>query len=203
MHPYYVQQVFNTLRVQSDKIQQLEKQLQDIQSEVDDLKNNKATSIGPINYHFEQLKIEKLEGTLNIGITPSEGNNLDEAMVNGQTISSQQGRAIAGSERIHSEVTRYLKEEVPNHFKQLEKERNLSIDERYIQMVTQDLENQMEGRIKEYLKQLTTEEDAQLNEEQVSLITQQVQRDIDSAIKQYIELNITEGRESNEINRYQ
>lgn len=154
MHPYYAQQVFNTLRLQAEKIQQLEKQLRDLQGDVDSIKNNKSASIGPINYHFEQLKIEKLEGTLNIGITPNEGNNLDEAMINGKSIGEQEVGTTALSDQIRPQILKYVQEEVPSQFSRLEKEKNLSIDEQYIQMVTQDLLNQMDGRINEYVSQL-------------------------------------------------
>jgi spore germination protein PC len=128
MHPYYVQQVFNALRIQSEKIQQLEKQLQDLKSDVDSIKSNKTASIGPINYHFEQLKIEKLEGTLNIGITPTEGNNLDEAIVNGKPIGEQETATTALSDKIRPEILKYVQEEVPGQFSRLEREQNLSID---------------------------------------------------------------------------
>lgn len=116
MHPYYAQQVFNTLRLQAEKIQQLEKQLRDLQGDVDSIKNNKSASIGPINYHFEQLKIEKLEGTLNIGITPNEGNNLDEAMINGKPIGEQEVGTTALSDQIRPQILKYVQEEVPRNF---------------------------------------------------------------------------------------
>jgi spore germination protein PC len=199
MHPYYVQQVFNALKVQAEKIQLLEKQLRDLQSDVDIIKNNKSTNIGPINYHFEQLKIEKLEGTLNIGITPNEGNNLDEAIVNGQPLGEQASATAALSEKIRPQVMSYLQEEVPQHFSQVEKEQNLSIDKQYIQMVTQDLQNQMEGRINEYLTQLPAAQDGPAHGEEIyGTIVEQIKRDIDTAVKQHLEWNIIGRRDSNE-----
>ncbi|OZQ69104.1 hypothetical protein CA600_04655 [Paenibacillus sp. VTT E-133280] len=205
MHPYYVQQVFNTLRLQSEKIQQLEKQLQDLKGDVDSIKNNKAASIGPINYHFEQLKIEKLEGTLNIGITPNEGNNLDEAIVNGKPIGQQEEgapTATALSDKIRPEILKYVQEEVPSQFSRLEKEQNLSIDEQYIQMVTQDLLNQMDGRINEYVSQLpAAEEGRRYTEEESTSIVEQIKRDIVTAVERHLEINITGRREPHESNR--
>ncbi|MBY3621931.1 hypothetical protein HGO21_20625 [Acinetobacter sp. CUI P1] len=205
MHPYYVQQVFNALRMQAEKIQLLEKQLQDLQGDIDSIKNNKTASIGPINYHFEQLKIEKLEGTLNIGITPNEGNNLDEAMINGKPIGEQEGgtpTATALSDKIRPEILNYVQEEVSSQFSRLEREQNLSIDENYIQMVTQDLLNQMDGRINEYVSQLPTAEEGRgYTEEESSSIVEQIKRDIVKAIEQHLEINITGGREPHESNR--
>ncbi|MEK5397323.1 spore germination protein GerPC [Paenibacillus sp. FSL K6-2859] len=205
MHPYYIQQVFNALRVQAEKIQLLEKQLQDLKGDIDSIKNNKTASIGPINYHFEQLKIEKLEGTLNIGITPNEGNNLDEAMINGKPIGKEEGvipTASALSDKIRPEILKYVQEEVPSQFSRLEKEQNLSIDEQYIQMVTQDLLNQMDGRINEYVSQLpAAEEGRRYTEEESTSIVEQIKRDIVTAVERHLEINITGRREPHESNR--
>ncbi|MFD5020177.1 spore germination protein GerPC [Paenibacillus sp. NPDC058367] len=203
MHPYYVQQVFNALRIQTEKIRLLEKQLQDLQCEVVSIKNNNIASIGPINYHFEQLKIEKLEGTLNIGITPNEGNNLDEAMINGKPIGEQEGGTpTAISDKIRPEILKYVQEEVPSQFSRLEKEQNLSIDEQYIQMVTQDLLNQMDGRINEYVSQLPAAEEGRgYTEEESASIVEQIKRDIVTAVERHLEINITGRREPHESNR--
>jgi len=204
MHPYYVQQVFNALRIQTEKIRLLEKQLQDLQCEVVSIKNNNIASIGPINYHFEQLKIEKLEGTLNIGITPNEGNNLDEAMINGKPIGEQEGvtpTATALSDKIRPEILKYVQEEVPSQFSRLEKEQNLSIDEQYIQMVTQDLLNQMDGRINEYVSQLPAAGEGRgYTEEESASIVEQIKRDIVTAVERHLEINITGRREPHESN---
>lgn len=201
MHPYYAQQVFNALRLQAEKIQQLEKQLRDLQGDVDSIKNNKSASIGPINYHFEQLKIEKLEGTLNIGITPNEGNNLDEAMINGKSIGRQEVGTTALSDQIRPQILKYVQEEVPSQFSRLEKEKNLSIDEQYIQMVTQDLLNQMDGRINEYVSQLpATVEGRGYTDEECASIVEQIKRDIVTAVERHLEINITGRRETNEDN---
>lgn len=201
MHPYYAQQVFNALRLQAEKIQQLEKQLRDLQSDVDSIKNTKSASIGPINYHFEQLKIEKLEGTLNIGITPNEGNNLDEAMINGKPVGEQEEGTSALSDKIRPEILKYVQEEVPAQFSRLEREQNLSIDKQYIQMVTQDLLNQMDGRINEYVSQLPAAEEGRgYTEEECASIVEQIKRDIVMAVERHLEINITRRRETNEDN---
>lgn len=201
MHPYYAQQVFNALRLQAEKIQQLEKQLRELQNDVDSIKNTKSASIGPINYHFEQLKIEKLEGTLNIGITPNEGNNLDEAMINGKPIGEQEEGTPALSDKIRPEIVKYVQEEVPAQFSRLEREQNLSIDKQYIQMVTQDLLNQMDGRINEYVSQLPAAEEGRgYTEEECASIVEQIKRDIVMAVERHLEINITRRRETNADN---
>lgn len=151
------------------------------------------------------MKIEKLEGTLNIGITPNEGNNLDEAIVNGKPIGQQEEgapTATALSDKIRPEILKYVQEEVPSQFSRLEKEQNLSIDENYIQMVTQDLLNQMDGRINDYVSQLPTSEEGRgYTEEESASIVEQIKRDIVTAIERHLEINITGRREPHESNR--
>ncbi|MDQ0194288.1 spore germination protein GerPC [Paenibacillus wynnii] len=189
MHPFYVQQLFDLLSVQSEKLQQLEKMVRDLQSEVDSLKNNKAATIGPINYHFEQLKIEKLEGTLNIGVTPSEGNKLEEVMVNGQSIGSQDADRTALYEKIRPQVVDYLQQEAPERILQLAIESRLSINETYIQMVMQDLQRQMDERIFEYLGQLPVAQQRLENDEEICVsIFEQIKVDIDKTMKRHVEL---------------
>ncbi|MGF7047420.1 spore germination protein PC [Paenibacillus sp. DS2015] len=196
MHPYYVQQFLNELKVQSEKIQQLEKTLQELQSDVDSLKNNKSANIGPINYHFEQLKIEKLEGTLNIGITPNKENNLEELMVNGQQMGTKDTRKTALFERIRPQVVNYIQVEVPEQFYRQAKERNLIVNTQYVHMVTQDLQQQMDGRINEYLAQLPTVQEERNNDDEISAsIVEQMKRDIDTAVIRHMEWNISERRD--------
>ncbi|AOZ91027.1 spore germination protein GerPC [Paenibacillus crassostreae] len=194
MHPYYVQQLFNELRMQSDKIQQLEKRYGELQSEIEHLKNKKSANIGPINYHFEQLKIEKLEGTLNIGINPNEGNNFEEVMVNGQPIGTNEAENKALYEKIHPTVKQYVQEEVPKQLAYLASERNLNMNPQFIHMVTQDLQQQMDGRINEYLGQMPKlKERSETDEEVCNSIIKQIQVDIDIAVKRHMEFNINEG----------
>ncbi|MCL6604737.1 MAG: spore germination protein GerPC [Paenibacillus sp.] len=189
MHPYYLHQLFNQLSVQSDKLQQLEKMVRELQSDVDSLKNNKAATIGPINYHFEQLKIEKLEGTLNIGITPSEGNNLEEVMVNGQPIGSQDEDRTALYEKIRPLVVEYLQKEAPERLLEMASGSNLSINETYIQMVMQDLQRQMDGRIYDYLGQLPVAQQRRQNDEEICVtIVEQIKVDIDMTIRRHVDL---------------
>lgn len=48
------------------------------------IKDKPTTNIERIDYQFDQLKIERLEGTLNIGLNPSDPNSVQNFEV-GQT----------------------------------------------------------------------------------------------------------------------
>ncbi|MNP65613.1 Spore germination protein GerPC [compost metagenome] len=69
-------------------------------------------------------------------------------------------------------------------------------------MVTQDLLNQMDGRINEYVSQLPAAEEGRgYTEEESASIVEQIKRDIVTAVERHLEINITGRREPHESNR--
>ncbi|WP_379127043.1 spore germination protein GerPC [Paenibacillus sp. sgz500958] len=201
MHPYYVQQVFDQLRIQHGKLEQLEKKISELQAEVDQLKSSPNSTIGPINYHFEQLKIEKLEGTLNIGITPNEGNGLEGMTVNGQQAGAHDATSPALAESIRPKVIKYVDEEVPQQFQRYAEEQQRKLNKQYVQMVTHDLSQQLGGRIDEYLSQLPVHVSERASDEIIcASIVEQIKRDLDTAVKNHLEWSLEGGGNLHEGN---
>ncbi|GGF15751.1 putative spore germination protein GerPC [Halobacillus andaensis] len=86
MNNYYswdqwMQQVMEQMQEQQRLIEELTQKLEHLQS-----KEQTKTVIEKIEYHFDQLKIETLEGTLQIGLTPngSPETNIED-LYTGQT----------------------------------------------------------------------------------------------------------------------
>jgi spore germination protein PC len=73
-----------------DKLEQyidkLEQTVSTLQKDLKSLKDEKRFHIDKIEYNFDQLKVEKLEGTLTIGISPSSLDNIDDLSVNGASV---------------------------------------------------------------------------------------------------------------------
>ena len=56
---------------QQDKVlRDLQKKIQTIEETVSDLKKRPSVKVERMEYKFDQLKVETLEGTLNIGLNP-------------------------------------------------------------------------------------------------------------------------------------
>ncbi|MEC0204953.1 spore germination protein GerPC [Paenibacillus lautus] len=81
MYDYYIQQLFYILQTQSEQMSRMEQMLKDMRSEIDRLRQGSEKTIDRVEYNFDLLKIEKLEGTLNIGLMPKEGQSLDDITV--------------------------------------------------------------------------------------------------------------------------
>lgn len=69
--PTWVTQVQQTLRHQQEQIAFLQKRIDMLMAQLKAAEAKPTYHIDKIEYQFDQLKIEKLDGTLNIGIQPS------------------------------------------------------------------------------------------------------------------------------------
>ncbi|WP_261303809.1 spore germination protein GerPC [Paenibacillus andongensis] len=82
----WAQQVSAYIEMQKQRIDKLEQTVTKLQTDLNDLKNQKGVHIDKIEYKFDQLKVEKLDGTLTIGISPSLLDNIDDLTVNGASV---------------------------------------------------------------------------------------------------------------------
>lgn len=92
----WAQQVSAYIEMQKQRIDKLEQTVTKLQTDLNALKNQKGVHIDKIEYKFDQLKVEKLDGTLTIGISPSLLDNIDDLTVNGASMGKYAG-ADAGA----------------------------------------------------------------------------------------------------------
>ncbi|SEO49972.1 spore germination protein PC [Amphibacillus marinus] len=129
---YYIQQ-------QDLKIKQLEQRLARIEEQ---FSTEARTRIDRIEYHFDQLKIEQLDGVLQIGISPDDIENFIPH-AHEQT-----------KELLHSDMVEYL----PSELDQLAAQYNLQLTNNDKEIILSDLYRQMPNRIQYYQnKQLSLE----------------------------------------------
>jgi len=153
MLPQHVVQLLNQ---QKRDIERLEQDLQQLKKELADLKEQPKQRVEKIEYHFDQLKIEKLEGTLIIGVTPGSTGEIDEWSVNGQTeenlsfpLSKEQAEMAC---RIQDQIIRYLDEQGPAVLNGLQEQYQCVIGEQYKQLIIDDLKQQVNRRVRHYLQ---------------------------------------------------
>lgn len=177
------------LRWQAEKIIQLEKELVSIKEQLQMLHSSPRTNIERIEYNFEQLKVESLEGTLTIGISHGLSGSIEDLWVNNQhsedvTLGSDSDKDMMN--RIREDVYQYIRDNIPSVVdKQSEaKQIELSPDEK--KSIIEDIIRQTDERISLYLKQMKgkyADEDNALPQ----MVSQKLKSDIDMAVDQYIE----------------
>lgn len=192
---YYIQQLFYLLRTQSDQLSRMEQMLKEMRSEIDRLRQGSEKTIDRVEYNFDLLKIEKLEGTLNIGLMPKEGQSLDDITVNGQPL-AQSSSGYAGGEQysnIYQNVSRYLEDIVPEQIERVISEANLVPGDEYAAVMIEDIRKQLGDRITVYLKQYQTNREGMNPLDVEQSIIKQVKSEIVTAVEQHL-LNLQRGK---------
>ncbi|EMA6344448.1 spore germination protein GerPC [Bacillus cytotoxicus] len=190
----YLQQFQQILQQQQNTIHALEQQVHTLQEELEELKSRPSSSIGKVEYKFDQLKVENLNGTLNIGLNPfaKTGQQIEDFQVDTETLKvnpeTEQDIHPDFYQGIIQEMHRYLDEEAYNRILHFEREEGTPLDEMYRQMMIDDIKKQMEHRLPYYLSQVQPYDDITSNPEQLhAVIIQAMKQDIDKAFLSFIQ----------------
>ncbi len=181
----------NTLECQQQVICKLEEDVKRLQEDLKEAKQQAPIRVDRIEYKFDQLKVERLEGTLNIGLTPSDLEKIDELAINNHT---PPGPFLfpARDEFVHqltSEVLLDLNNQKDEVFKRAENICEQKADETMRSFIMEDLARQLPQRIHHYLDQTPphnrTEQKIPVIREQISEV---IKTDIENAIIRFIEV---------------
>jgi spore germination protein PC len=78
---HFINSLNSHLSNQAQKISELEKSIEQLKAQITEMSNSRQVNIDKIEYKFDQLKVEKLEGTLNIGLNPFSGDAIEDFSV--------------------------------------------------------------------------------------------------------------------------
>ncbi|MDF2716575.1 MAG: spore germination protein GerPC [Paenibacillus sp.] len=186
----YFQQLNAYLQWQMQKLQELESKVGQLQQEIDELKKQRTVNVEKIEYKFDQLKIEKLDGTLHIGISPDIGKSIDDFTVNGSDV---QTTTVQTDERslIRSQIDRFLDEDGRTSIQQLEQNHRIMLGEGYADFMIEDIKRQMDMRIDHYMQ--SVKDDPMSGKTKADIIVDKIKTDIKTAIEQHMGLKKNKG----------
>ncbi|SDC77244.1 spore germination protein PC [Paenibacillus sp. UNCCL117] len=192
----YFQQLHAYLKWQTDRIRYLETRLDRMEKELEQVKGQERIRIDKIEYNFDQLKVETLEGTLNVGISPSglNGQDIEDMAVDGKTITTNTSRSEA-FERIQRNVQTFLEQRLPDEMARLKAEYQLELEEDLGARVAGDLQGQTRQRIEYYMQAIAGPAPASVMPEQEKIITDAVINDIQAGLDQFMLKRQQEGGE--------
>ncbi|MGL4820007.1 MAG: spore germination protein GerPC [Bacilli bacterium] len=181
-----LQSIQHELQEQSKKLATFEQKLQTFSSELTALKSKPMT----VEYKFDQLKVETLEGTLNIGLQPYQSpTSIDQFSI------PQQKQPIAPTMQPHfdrelyDEMILYLDTTGPARISSLEVEHGRNVNESYQKFMIDDIKRQMNMRIPYYLNLFVNSEQTSERMDTTALkqtIIQKMKEDIDAAFLAFI-----------------
>ncbi|MFK4317382.1 spore germination protein PC [Bacillus sp. RC145] len=188
----YLHQLQQALQIQQQTILNLEEQVRLLQEELNELKSRPSSSIGKVEYKFDQLKVENLNGTLNIGLNPfsTKGQQIEDFQVDTETLKVNPETETNPDfyQDILQEMHRYLDEEAYSRILHFEQEERTPLDEMYRQMMVDDIKKQMEHRLPYYLSQVQSYEGISTDPDYLrDIIIQAMKQDIDKAFLSFIQ----------------
>jgi spore germination protein PC len=184
----YLMKLQHYLSWQREKIIKLEKKIAKLENELMDIRKRPQTTIEKIEYKFDQLKVETLEGTLNIGLTPSGAETIEDFAVSPEKVIIPQPQPIM-FRNIQTKVNDYLTNECKDILKNIEQRYSHQLDDTYRQFILQDIGRQVDERIRFYIQQKMNNGQIPASDSSKELedeICEKVKRDIEQSLELFI-----------------
>jgi spore germination protein PC len=182
----YLQWLHSYIQAQESRINLLEQTIKKLTEEMKNLSERQPIHVDRIEYKFDQLKVETLDGTLNIGLNPSDlSSSIEDFAVQNQALSTPASpkQQMQRTMNIEDEIYRYLETEMPSIVEETQKRLNIIPNEDYLAFIKQDILKQLPGRIEYHLrarssKQPSSEQDHNVEKEIIEAIKQEIQNGV-------------------------
>ncbi|RHW43164.1 spore gernimation protein [Neobacillus notoginsengisoli] len=149
-----IQWLTGQLHVYGQRIAALENALRCAEEEIQKLKEKPPIQVGTIQYKFDQLKVETLEGTLSIGLNPQDLQGIEDfAVQNGQPGTPLPPiEMMQRSLKVEEYLNAYMDSELPAFISAAGEKLGLQQPEAYLSFIKNDIKKQLPGRIENHLR---------------------------------------------------
>ncbi|WP_066054580.1 spore germination protein GerPC [Robertmurraya korlensis] len=165
----YLRQLHQLVKNQENRIRMLEHSLLQVQTEMSKLKEKPPIHVDRIEYKFDQLKVESLDGTLNIGLNPSDLQGIDEFSVPNQSVKTPYSpkQMFQRSMELEDKVYDYMGHHLPSIFETTQAKLQTTLDESYYHFIEEDIRKQIPKRLELYLREISAGEKETLDTQQI------------------------------------
>ena len=183
---YQILQSMQAYIYQQDKVlRDLQKKIQTIEETVSDLKKRPSVKVERMEYKFDQLKVETLEGTLNIGLNPSDLQAIEDFSVPGNNGTIHPKERMSMFTEIESSINEYLDSNLQSIMGDTSEPLEFPVDDTYRDFILQDIKKQLSTRIEYYLNQPLR--DGSTGEQQKEWIIEQLKKEIQHGILTFLQ----------------
>lgn len=194
----YIHRLVQQLKWHEEQLQELEKSQMELKKMVESLKSRPPVNVERIEYHFDQLKIEHLDGTLNIGINPKDLEDMDEFSLPSPKRPDQTAVHQPEHRPLLNKLNHYLNEELPGFIKKLQEEAKIEFDPVYTNIIKEDIRKQLSGRVAYYSRKLSLENRSLTPQETEKKIFHLIVKDIEQAVRTFLHQFPVKGEGKNE-----
>ncbi|MDF1507382.1 spore germination protein GerPC [Robertmurraya sp. DFI.2.37] len=181
----YLEKLHRFVEAQDKRIIELEKKVKTLSDELKEVRAQPPVQVGTIEYKFDQLKVETLEGTLNIGLNPSDLEGIENFEVQNKnvTTNSPMKNKWKPLRELEQKIDEYLENDLNLLIKEYEEQMQMNVDDSYIDFIKNDIRKQLPGRLDHYLTQIPEKErSAEASQKITDGIVEQMKKDIGSAV---------------------
>lgn len=193
-------EVQNKLKEQQEQLEALSAKVLELCEQIKQLEARPTYNIESIEYHFDQLKVDKLDGTLNIGMTaPGMGDetfpgSIEQLAVSKPEVFPSAGPSIPDLGPVYNEVfnemTRYLDAGAPQTLLAYENQFGIPLDPYHRKIIIEDVRKQVPTRIHFYMQQREKGSEAKQAAEDhpaaAAEVLTKTRRDADAALYAYM-----------------
>lgn len=152
-----VNQIWQSLQAymmnQDKKIHLLQQKIQSLEQKIIELQNRPPVHVEKMEYKFDQLKVETLEGTLNIGLNPADLENIEDFSVPSKKGPPNTKERTALFIEVENSINDYLDKNLLTIMQNAGQQLQFQVDEAYRDFILQDIKKQLSNRIEYYLNQ--------------------------------------------------
>jgi spore germination protein PC len=180
----YLQWLQMCIQAQEQRILTLENALQKMKEDMKQLNEKQSIHIDKIEYKFDQLKVETLEGTLNIGLNPSELSGIEDFAVQNQSLTTpiSPKHQMQRSMKVEEAIYRYLETDLPLVVEAAQKELNVQPNGEYLSFIKQDIIKQLPSRIEQQLTSISASGRSSENTPSDELIIEALKKEIQNGV---------------------
>lgn len=188
-NPYlWLNHLYRMMTIQSDKITRMESEIDALKGLIQKIQDTPKQSIGSIEYKFDQLKVENLNGTLVIGLRHGESGEIEDMWVAdkhaenvpvGQPPSGNDMRTDADSDTdaIRKSILDYIQQDVAEALQAQARNDKMPLDSASLQSIIDDMNRQAGERIALYSRQGDSN----------AAIVRKIQSELLLSVKSYLE----------------
>ena len=192
--------VQQTIQGLEHTVAELQKQIKQLHDRLEAAEAKPSYNIESIEYHFDQLKVEQLDGTLNIGMSapaamgglvgdkkPIEQLSIPQKGQYTKNVAEKAAYKPQIYDNIISNMKNYLGNEGFSRLQMLENEYRIMLDPHHRRIIIEDIEKQLPGRIRFYVEMLTSQPQQRLSDEQLQQeVLNKTKHDSEIAMQTYL-----------------
>jgi spore germination protein PC len=180
----YLQWLQSYIQSQEQRIASLEKMIGNMRNELKQLHQKQAIHVDRIEYKFDQLKVETLEGTLTIGLNPNDLAGIEDFAVQKQNLSTplSPNAPMKRTIKIEEAIYHYLETELPLLLEETQARLAIPPNESYLSFIKDDIIKQLPNRIDFHLKSFQQQNHSidpnSVDEQIIELIKQEIRNGV-------------------------